>query len=432
MSATTTVPALVIPTPVKSNFTLRMHVNAKPQRTPSTPARMPLQARKGSVSAPDPLGTRKASPPGSALSRLTLVRVPQIQTSTNEIVGRKQLKHGSRPSLESPTRLCFSSASFSPPPRTPSPGGSPGSPTRRPFSPPDSPGRPQPGFSSRQFGPSFPSSQSQNRERLSPSQIYDLAKSSSHPTSKGFAEVPTSFTELPDEVYLPFVDRPLEVRELLLQAKNAKVMMLLAKTIPSTSVSTGRKSIPDLAASPAKWSYEDFTSWLTAVDRCDVKDTEWVSTLRIFVLARSEVLWERIKGMLGIPPELDVDLSYTTSGTPDPACDLTIHPIHPTPFTPGCTPGCMELDEISEEAVCSANGRDQVLGLSLATSMSRPRPSRTNSAPKRSSPLNPNSATNSPENRPKQFLHIKRTPCPMFPSNFANLDLEPRPLFVQS
>jgi len=58
---------------------------------------------------------------------------------------------------------------------------------------------------------------------------------------------------------------------------------------------------------PREWSFEQFEHWVKQVDRHIAPDEVWVGLIRRCVLYHSEPIWERIKGALGAPPELDPD-----------------------------------------------------------------------------------------------------------------------------
>ncbi|KAF8916203.1 hypothetical protein CPB85DRAFT_1290289 [Mucidula mucida] len=91
-----------------------------------------------------------------------------------------------------------------------------------------------------------------------------------------------TFTPLPDDILLPFIDRPSEL------TFNA-----------STHVGS---------EDSAKWSFAQLLDWLTKTNRDTVPDTLWVANTRRCILAHSETIWERVKGALGVPCELDVDV----------------------------------------------------------------------------------------------------------------------------
>ncbi len=120
-----------------------------------------------------------------------------------------------------------------------------------------------------------------------------------------------SFTPLPDDVYLPFIDRPGEVASLITSHPSARLFALLAQTFPpearvpaSANPSAGT---PSVDSDPKDWTYAELENWLKKVPREEVNDATWVRKARQCILPGSELIWERIKGALGIPPELDTD-----------------------------------------------------------------------------------------------------------------------------
>lgn len=215
------------------------------------------------------------------------------------------------------------------------------------------------------IGPQHPRPASPSRSRhtyapqprLSPEQLVDLARASTSPRpspasasaspatphAAGWGDTsPASFVPMAHDVYLPFIDRPGEVAALLACAPSSKLFSLLAQTFPPAQVGTppspalsmhshassshslsslpARK--PELSADavpedPLAWTYEHLLAWLTQVPRphhppapggvCGVPDTHWVRKARACILGRSELIWERVKGALGVPPELDAD-----------------------------------------------------------------------------------------------------------------------------
>ncbi|THH05414.1 hypothetical protein EW145_g4812 [Phellinidium pouzarii] len=430
-----------------------------PTRESTHASQKQLCARRGSVSAPDPHGTRTTPPPRNALSRLTVVRVPPPKICSEEVKnsGRKVL---ARQGPTSPTRLSFASASFSlPSPTSAQP--------LRSLSP--SPSIPSPKLSSTASAPSSPCP----LHRLSPNQIYDLAKVSSKPAANmigaGGASPasPASFVQLVEGVYLPFVDRPSEVHALISNGENAKLMVLFSKALPPAS----ENHLPvNLAVSPAAWTFNDLKYWLSQIPRTEVNDLEWVRGLQCAILPRSEVLWERMKGMLGVPHELDVSSLHLSQvkGAHD-EYTISINEIHTVPFLP-----VAQLDDISEAAEDSAGPADAahyIVGLRMSTSFSvssRPLPSsdansslrprvRTSSQtsiPAKSSPLVPKaqspSSTPSPSSSSLRVLQTQRlgiphaptqairtrsvlppsrnTASPMFPASFAQLRVPPMSL----
>ncbi|KAH7881768.1 hypothetical protein F5I97DRAFT_1932474 [Phlebopus sp. FC_14] len=302
--------------------------------------RRSLSVRRGSVSAPDPTGkhaTLNHDPNRSASSRLTIVRVvdstptsvPVTSTHTSEpppspiLHQRRSLR---RPST-SPTgdhRLSFALSSFvattpqtalGPQDSTPRPGSSPSSPHFRPSSP-------------SQFTRRLSSSGSSaySRPNLSPDQLVDLARQSTSPRfvqhspgapstspvvspispSTFGAEAPSAvFTPLPPDVLLPFINRPAEVTILLSTPPTTKLFSLLAQTFQIRT--DGEEDRNQFAADPSAWSFHTLRRWLTAVDRSMASDDLWVKNARKCVMAHSELIWERLKGALGVPPELELE-----------------------------------------------------------------------------------------------------------------------------
>lgn len=169
---------------------------------------------------------------------------------------------------------------------------------------------------------------------MSPEQLVDLARQSTSPRyvpppasapstphlpaltspvnhAAGAITVPATFTPLPDDIYLPFIDRPIEVTQLLSTHPTTKLLSLLAQTFPRTQ---GPENVNDstFSADPATWSFGTLRFWLTNVDRQTASDALWVCNARRCVLSHSELIWERLKGALGVPPELEVDGEYDT------------------------------------------------------------------------------------------------------------------------
>ena len=164
---------------------------------------------------------------------------------------------------------------------------------------------------------------------LSAQQIYDLAVSSmaptrpsspggtylsrSRPATPGVTEqaTPTVFTPMPEEVYLPFVDRPAEVTQLLNEYPTSRLYHLLEALFPAdmrrgigrTRSENGDEEEED----PTLWTFERLSQHLQQTTRVEMSDKVWVEHARTCIRSRSEALWERFKGALGVPSELEVD-----------------------------------------------------------------------------------------------------------------------------
>lgn len=294
--------------------------DASPSSSPSlSPTRSRrLSARRGSVSASDPWGTYSKinnDPLRATSSRLTIVRVPKEDEDASQ---RRHRRHGSNASLNSnassgkgeTSRMSFAFSSFTPANKDGQHrGGSDGSPTSSPRMRPHSPSS----LSRRYSGSLVHSS------KLSPEQLLDVARSSCNPrlavAAPGTSPVtpaapsPISFTPLPDSIYLPFVDRPGEVAQLMTTPPSAKLFALLAQVYSADARKlTGTESAETLLAKdPRQWAYSELAFWLKDVDRDDASDVQWVMKARACIIAKSEPLWERVKGALGVPHELDID-----------------------------------------------------------------------------------------------------------------------------
>lgn len=239
-----------------------------------------LSSRRGSVSAADPFAKHaelNLNPNRTSSSTLTIVRVPSTPTLPalqDPPNSRRLRRNNNTPEPPSP-RLSFATSSFSNNPNT--------SPTSSPRLRPSSPTHHRSG--------------SYSKPKLSAEQLYDLAKQSTTPRRSPLITTAATFTVLPDDIYLPFIDRPSEVAALIATPPSAKLFALLQQTFKKTT--SGQD--------PTQWSYVQLVDWLTATEREAAPDSVWVLNARKCILFHSELIWERIKGALGVPPELDVD-----------------------------------------------------------------------------------------------------------------------------
>ncbi|KZT70761.1 hypothetical protein DAEQUDRAFT_724887, partial [Daedalea quercina L-15889] len=294
--------------------------DASPTSSPSlSPTRSRrLSARRGSISASDPWGAYNDlnnNPSRATSSKLTIVRVPkEDEDSTQQ---RRHRRVGSNASISSNSssgkgetgRMSFAFSSFTPANKDGQPKCSDGSPTASPRVRPHSPGS-----LSRRYSGSMA-----HANKLSPEQLLDVARSSCNPRPAVAASTPSpvapaapapvSFTPLPDSIYLPFVDRASEVAQLMTTPPSAKLFALLAQTYPADArTRTGSESVETLLAKdPRQWTYAELEFWLKDVDRDTVTDVQWAMKARACIMSKSELIWERIKGALGVPHELDVD-----------------------------------------------------------------------------------------------------------------------------
>lgn len=290
------------------------------------PAMRRPTSRRGSSSAPDPFNVHadvNLDPNRSSTSTLTIVKVPPSNTDepySPVLTHRKSLQrkfsppsaHGA-PAADSPTRLSFAFSSFSNLNDNHSGRSSPTLPGS--ISPSSSP-RLRP--SSPHLSAHFPT----GKPRLTPDQIVDLARQAANPTQTSNSHV---FTPLPDDIYLPFLDRPEEVAALITAPPDVKLFALLAQTFPPQGHPLPQSG--EFPRDPATWSYHHLIHHLTKIDRDVAPDFLWSIAARRCILSHSELIWERVKGALGIPPELDVDYEFLEDdqASPEGSEDGDVH-----------------------------------------------------------------------------------------------------------
>ena len=294
----------------------------------ATPQRR-LSARRGSTTAPDPFGvhaTVNLNPNRTSSSTLTIVRVPPTPATTpnlNEpppppVLGQRRFNRRNAGGTQANERVSFAFSSF---------GGGP-----RPSSPSNSRDRPPSPSSSPRLRPSSPHSHSSfgGKPRLTPDQLVDLARQSMKPKPNELASlpvaahdaqpVPATFTPLPDDIYLPFIERPAEIAALISSPPDIKLFSLLAQTFssklpgqpsdPTSAIATFSDKPLELPRDPTQWTYSQLIYHLTCIDRDIAPDFIWAIASRKCILSHSELIWERVKGALGIPPELDVEYDF--------------------------------------------------------------------------------------------------------------------------
>ena len=200
--------------------------------------------------------------------------------------------------------MSFASASFAPPGSPSGPGPRPGSPTHG-------------------HGHGLHRHSSMPKPRLSADQLVSLARQSCNPLSApssprtpggsltaAAGPYRTSFTAIPDDVFLPFMDRANEVKALFTSPQpGARLFALLAQTF-APQLASSDSPVTDEAVfttDPRQWSSTQLEYWMKQVDRDIASDEVWVGLIRRCVLYHSELIWERIKGALGAPPELEPD-----------------------------------------------------------------------------------------------------------------------------
>ena len=254
-----------------------------------------LSARRGSVSAPDPFGERTHLLRPSS-STLTIVRLPSAPAvhEPQKLPGRRFAISFSQSQPRQESRTSPSS-----------------SPSSSPRIRPSSPHR----FSQGIIG----------KPRLSAEQVVELARQAkaapgsspqspvqSHrpqsppthsPTSSVSQPQPATFTPLPDDIFLPFIHRAEEVSQLISGPPTVKLFSLLRQAF--NNISDDDREAP--SGDPAQWSNSQLLHHLTKVDRDVCSDADWVFAARKCIVSHSELIWERVKAALGVPPELDVE-----------------------------------------------------------------------------------------------------------------------------
>lgn len=170
------------------------------------------------------------------------------------------------------------------------------------------------------------------KPRLTPDQLVDLARQATR--AQGHSPLPSAssgavhspvlpavdaatFIPLPFDIYLPFIDRPSEVASLITTPPDARLFNLLAQTFRGRRTPSVESPNPlesdkpvDLPRDPVLWSYSQLIYHLTKIDRDIAPDFIWAIAARKCIMSHSELIWERIKGALGVPPELDVDYDF--------------------------------------------------------------------------------------------------------------------------
>lgn len=243
------------------------------------------------MSAPDPFGEHAHLRRPSS-STLTIVRVPPTTAihEPQKLPGRR-----------------FALSSFAPPRQDqhPSPSTSPSS---------------SPRLRPRRFSNGIA-----GKPRLSAEQLIELARQAkaapgsspqspvlSHrpqspqthsPSSSISQSAPATFTPLPDDIYLPFIYRTEEVSQLISTSPTTKLFSLLKQAFNPESGDDHTTPSGD----PAQWSYSQLLHHLTNIDRDVCSDAEWVFAARKCIMSHSELIWERVKAALGVPPELDIE-----------------------------------------------------------------------------------------------------------------------------
>ncbi|KIJ46251.1 hypothetical protein M422DRAFT_29384 [Sphaerobolus stellatus SS14] len=373
--------------------------------------------RRGSISAPDPWGTFEETTRGVA-SVLHIIKASSPAPDDVEKSYQRKSAHG----LGNPrTQSASSRISFASGVRPPSP------------------------HSDSDLGPRRSNAYTA-RASLTPAQVLELAQQCNNPCdspkSPGGPRAPSTvhFTPIPDEHYLPFIDRASEVQELISSpsSRACKLFLLLAQTFP-------KDALPG-TEDPKTWTYAQLEEWLVKTSREEANDTEWVRKAHLCIANKSDFIWERIKAALGVPPELEdfgvgIIGPNMSKGEDAEAVDLEeydddiwIEPIVPSPlpsraispFSPGIALSGLPspsnrhgLELILEDEPDPMNAPPKSpIGLKIVNAPSPP-PTRRFSASSNSR------GTSSQLHGHYDALSERGSGHPLFPSNFRNVTLSP-------
>ncbi|KAF8518959.1 hypothetical protein BU17DRAFT_90437 [Hysterangium stoloniferum] len=398
---------------------------------PGNPRRLSCR-RRGSVTAADPWGTLPETERGVA-STLHILKAPSnvAQELDDKAHRRKSLRdHIRAPSGNgNPTRISFAGSAFARP---------------------SSPVRNERGGTSPSRRSSF-ASHTRPDSTLTPMQVYELAQQCTHPQSQPSTPSgntllsPANFTPLPEMHHLPFIDRPSEIQELLSTPGTRKLFLLLAQTFPNGDT-------PGEVSDPTSWSYAQLEHWLTTTTRDEADDITWVQQAKMCIAGRSELIWERVKAALGVPPDLDGEYEDIVGPENPDGEDTSALDVDDTfedawveaiVASPARSPSvcrspvnsyfgrespslirqlASRMEDISEDAPESDNGgpaSPAVHGLRIVNYPVPP------TARRFSSPSTPASDSFSPSHLPYNAVAERGPGNPLFPSTFANLALGP-------
>ncbi|ETW75220.1 hypothetical protein HETIRDRAFT_164633 [Heterobasidion irregulare TC 32-1] len=313
-----------------------MDTTAVVQPQPPQPHAPNLSRRRGSVSAGDPYGLHESknlpSRDRRMTSRLTIVRVGGAEAVENSsrLYHSDDLPPKPKSHLFDGNSHTTTSANNRAAPR----------PGRLSFVSTFARGAPS-------GGPALPSIPASTRRRsttvstysprasLTPAQVYDLARSSvksashsplgpSSPTRQTELDAvqrarisggsPANFTLIPEKQFLPFIDRPSEVFELLDSSPTNRLMALLEHAFPAltTSKTHAEQSDESLGnqidfSNPETWPYTTLVAWMCRVTRADIDDEEWIRRVRACVMTHNEQICMSLLAALGAPADFSFD-----------------------------------------------------------------------------------------------------------------------------
>ncbi|KAJ9122271.1 hypothetical protein QFC22_001691 [Naganishia vaughanmartiniae] len=115
---------------------------------------------------------------------------------------------------------------------------------------------------------------------------------------------PMDYLEMSDDCFLPYVDRPTEVAELLELPSSYDLLEVIRPTFPTESVAKSSDPEAWRLVKPEEWTWDEFRNGHLMVSRAESDDFDWIRKARQAIRARSECLWERFGLLLGVDPEM--------------------------------------------------------------------------------------------------------------------------------
>ncbi|KAJ9093928.1 hypothetical protein QFC19_008162 [Naganishia cerealis] len=116
---------------------------------------------------------------------------------------------------------------------------------------------------------------------------------------------PMEYVEMNEDVFLPYIDRPAEVAELLDLPSNRELLEVIRPTFPVESAAANPAD-PEAwrQVRPEEWTWSEFREGHLMVTRAECDDFDWIRKARQALRARSECLWERFGLLLGVDPDM--------------------------------------------------------------------------------------------------------------------------------
>jgi hypothetical protein len=124
------------------------------------------------------------------------------------------------------------------------------------------------------------------------------AVTDSSPQEPPLALEPVEYVQLDDDVLLPYVDRPVEVAELIAHPANDQLFNLLRAAFPKKDLRAHWQAL-----TPEEWNWDEFNRHLQ-LPRGECPDYAWIFRARQACRQRSVALWEKLGTMLGCDGDL--------------------------------------------------------------------------------------------------------------------------------